>query len=115
MPMGRASRGRSMAISSRSITGVDSAKTPIASSDWAWADCRSVPFPGTPDPTRICLKDGFNPALLYEMVFTAKDPLVLGVGYAATRDVISFFHHAAADDHGTANPVTGGIAKVISI
>jgi Alpha/beta hydrolase domain len=102
-------------LTSQSITGVDSAKTPIASSDWAWADCRSVPFPGTPDPTRICLRDGFNPALLYEMVFTAKDPLVLGVGYAATRDVISFFHHAAADDHGTANPVTGGISKVISI
>ena len=102
-------------LTSQTITGVDSPKTPIASSDWAWADCRSVPFPGAPDPTRICLKDGFNPALLYEMVFTAKDPLVLGVGYAATRDVISFFHHATADDHGTANPLAGDIAKVISI
>lgn len=102
-------------LTSQTVTGVDSPKTPIASSDWAWADCRTVPFPGTPDPTRICLKGGFNPSLLYEMVFTAKDPLVLGVGYAATRDIIAFFHHAAADDHGTANPVAGGIAKVISI
>jgi hypothetical protein len=33
------------------------------------------------------------------MVFTAKDPLVLGVGYSATRDVISFFHHALARTH----------------
>jgi hypothetical protein len=39
------------------------------------------------------------------MVFTAKDPLVLGVGYSATRDVISFLHHALADDNGTANPI----------
>jgi hypothetical protein len=39
------------------------------------------------------------------MVFTAKDPLVLGVGYSTTRDVISFLHHALADDNGTANPI----------
>ena len=35
--------------------------TPIASADWAFADCRTVPFPGTPDPTRICVRDAFDP------------------------------------------------------
>ena len=99
----------------QTITGVDGPKTPIASTDWAWADCRTVPFPGTPDPTRICLKNGFNSELLYEMVFTAKNPLVLGVGYAATRDIISFFHHTAADDIGTPNPIAKTVSKVISI
>jgi hypothetical protein len=98
----------------QTITGVDGPKTPIASTDWAWADCTTVPFPGTPDPTRICLKNGFNSELLYEMVFTAKDPLVLGVGYASARDIISFFHHAAADDIGTANPIAKTVKKVIS-
>ena len=39
------------------------------------------------------------------MTYTAKDPLVLGVGMAATRDVISFFRAAAKDDAGTANPL----------
>ena len=77
--------------------------------------CSTVPFPGIPDPTRICLKNGFNPNLLYEMVFTAKNPLVLGVGYAATRDIISFFHHAAADDQGTANPIASIVQKAISV
>ena len=85
----------------------------IASSDWAFADCRTVPFPGTPDPTRICLKNGFNPALLYQLVYTAKDPLVLGVGMAAMRDVNAFFRRAAADDAGTPNPIAGKISKVI--
>jgi hypothetical protein len=33
---------------------------------WAFADCRTTPFPGTPDPTRLCLKDGFDPSRLYE-------------------------------------------------
>ena len=69
----------------------------VAASEWAFADCRTKPFPGMPDPTRICLKSGFNPSLLYELVYTAKDPLVLGVGLAATRDIVSFFRHAQAD------------------
>jgi hypothetical protein len=102
-------------LESQTITGVDGAKTLIASTDWAWADCSAVPFPGTPDPTRICLRNGFNSNLLYEMVFTAKNPLVLGVGYAATRDIISFFHHASADSNGTANPIADAVHKVITV
>jgi hypothetical protein len=102
-------------LESQTITGVDGPKTFIPSTDWAWADCTTVPFPGTPDPTRICLRNGFNSNLLYEMVFTAKNPLVLGVGYAATRDIISFFHHASADDNGIANPVVDAVRKVITV
>jgi len=102
-------------LAQQSITGVDGTKTPIASSDWAWADCTTTPFPGTPDPTRICLKNGFNSDLLYEMVFTAQNPLVLGTGYAATRDIISFFHNDSADTKGTANPIAGLVKKVISV
>jgi hypothetical protein len=49
------------------------------------------------------------------MVFTAKNPLVLGVGYAATRDIISFFHNAAQDDAGTPNPISGLVRKVLTI
>jgi hypothetical protein len=38
----------------------------ISSRDWAWAKCSATnPFPGTPDPTQICLKNGFDPKLLY--------------------------------------------------
>lgn len=81
----------------------------ISASDWAWADCRTSPFPGTPDPSRVCLKDGFDPSLAYELTFTVKDPLVLGLGLAGIRDVNSFFRHEAADDSGTANPVAGEI------
>ena len=75
----------------------------MPSSEWAFADCRTTPFPGTPDPTRICLKNGFDATRLYDLIYTAKDPLVLGIGFAATRDIVSFFRHAAADADGTAN------------
>ncbi|HKD24982.1 MAG TPA: alpha/beta hydrolase domain-containing protein [Xanthobacteraceae bacterium] len=85
----------------------------IPSSDWAFADCSSTPFPGTPSETMMCLKNGFDPNLIYELVYIAKDPLVLGVGMAAMRDVVSFFRRAAADDVGTPNPIAHEIEWVI--
>src|SRR5215467_1267446 len=91
-----------------------SAVVPIRSSDWAFADCSKAAFPGTPDPGKICLKGGFDPAFLYELVYTAKDPLVLGIGYAATRDLNAFFHHADHDDTGIANPVAQKISFAVA-
>jgi hypothetical protein len=100
---------------SETSAGVKNGVTAISSSEWAFADCRTVPFPGTPDPTRLCLKSGFNPSLLYEVVYTAKDPFVLGVGMAAMRDLVSFFRYTEKDDAGTANPVFGAIPHVIGM
>lgn len=87
----------------------------IARTDWAFASCEQTPWPGTPDPSHICLKDKFHADRLYELVYIAKDPLVLGVGLAATRDIVSFFHHAKADASGTPNPVAGTIDRVVSV
>jgi hypothetical protein len=95
--------------------GVKSGVVSIPRASWAFADCRTVPFPGTPDPSRLCVKDGFDPARLYELTYTAKDPLVLGAGLAATRDIVSFFRHAAADEGGTRNPVAGAVRHAIAI
>jgi hypothetical protein len=86
----------------------------VPPADWAFADCRTVPFPGTPDPTRLCVKDGFDPSRLYELVYTARDPLVLGVGLAATRDIVSFFRYALADAHGTPNPVAKAVTHAVA-
>jgi hypothetical protein len=87
---------------------------PIAASDWAWAKCDSQnPFPGLPDPTQICLKNGFDAKRLYQVVFTAADPYVLGVGFAAWRDVGMFFKHARADDQGTPNPIANTVKHSI--
>ena len=91
----------------------------IAPSDWAWAKCDAAnPFPGNPDATHICLKNGFDAQKLYQVVFTAADPYVLGIGFAAYRDMGTFFKTAAADDTGTPNPVakvvTHSIARGIS-
>jgi hypothetical protein len=100
---------------SETIDGVIGATAEIAPGDWAFAKCSADnPFPGTPDPKEICLKNGFDPNMLYQVVFTAKDPPVLGIGFAAFRDVGSFFKYAAQDDAGTPNPVAGGVSWAIT-
>jgi len=93
------------------VTGVEK----IDSGDWAWASCSATnPFPGTPDPTQICMRNGFLPDKLYQLVFTSKDPYILAVGSAAFRDAASFFKYEAKDDFGTPNPVADQINWVIT-
>ncbi len=97
------------------IDGVVSGVTVIPSSDWAWASCSATnPFPGTPDPTQICLKNGFAPNKVHQVVFTAQDPPILAVGTAAFRDAASFFKYETQDDFGTPNPVARGITWIIT-
>ena len=91
----------------------DSQLIPIPSSDWAFANCENKPFPGEPDRTRICLKGGFDADMLYQVAFTAKDPLVLGIGLAATRDLVSFLRYAEKDSEGTPNPAGTGVKWAI--
>ena len=82
---------------------------PLASSDWAFGDCGQTAFPGTPDGNKVCVKGGFDPAYLYELRYTAKDPLVLGIGFAATRDINAFFRRATEG-----NPIAGRINHAIA-
>ena len=87
----------------------------VPSGDWAWAGCSAAnPFPGTPDPNQICVKAGFDASKLYMVSFKAKDPYVLGAGFAAWRDVGQFFKTTAADDVGTPNPVSQRISHSIA-
>ena len=100
---------------SETVTGATAGVGTIASSDWAFADCRTQPFPGTPDPSRICLKTGFDGARVYELVYTAKDPRVLGIGLAATRDILTFFRYAAVDQRGTPNPIANTVRHTVAV
>jgi hypothetical protein len=107
------SRARLIRKVSETRTGVNGPTFEVPPSDWAFADCRTVPFPGTPDPRRLCVKGGFDPAYLYEMTYQVKNPLVLGVGLAAMRDVVSWLRYDSADKAGTANPVAGRIRHAV--
>ena len=85
----------------------DDPRTAVPNSDWAFADCTSTPFPGVPNAQKVCLKNGFDTNHIYELVYTAKDPIVMGLGLAAIRDVGSFFRRA---NSSAGNPIAGAIS-----
>ena len=97
------------------IRGTVAGIATIAPQDWAWADCTETPFPGNPDPAKLCVRGGFRQDLLYQLQYTARDPLILGIGLAAVRDVVTFFHENKQDDQGTPNPIAGQIRHVIGL
>jgi hypothetical protein len=57
---------------------------------WRFADEKSVTLDG-----------GFELGMIYDVIYRAKDPRVVGTGLAATRDIVSFFKY----DKSPANPV----------
>jgi hypothetical protein len=80
-------------------------RTPIANTEWSFGSCGKNGADAVPDTTHICYPAGFKPGYLYEITYRAKDPLVLGLGFAAARDLGTFFRSAAQDDGGAANPI----------
>ncbi len=46
---------------------------------------------------------GFQPGWIYELVYTARDPKVMGLGHVAVRDFVSFLKY----ETGGANPLAG--------
>ncbi|HTE13822.1 MAG TPA: alpha/beta hydrolase domain-containing protein [Burkholderiales bacterium] len=98
------------------MEGKVTGETPIAAGDWKFCGggTYDAPLPLTALPVQICLKGGFNPAKLYQVVYTAKDPYVLGLGFAAWRDLASFFKYATKDDSGATNPLAGHIKYSIT-
>ena len=80
-------------------------RAPIPPDRWQFArseDGRPVPSAG-----HFYLPEGFEPGWIYELVYTAGDPAVLGLGFTAVRDFVSFLLHGEADDDGTPNPLGG--------
>ena len=50
------------------------------------------------DRTRVYLQGGFEPHKLYDIVYTAQDPPLVGLGPAAVRDMISRLKYGAAPE-----------------
>jgi hypothetical protein len=80
-------------------------REPISSVDWRFGACSQS---DAPDPKQICYPAGFQPGKLYELIYRARDPLVMGLGFAVARDLGAFLRSADHDDAGTANPVAHG-------
>lgn len=48
---------------------------------------------------------GFDGGAIYEFIYTARDPIVMGLGLVAIRDLIAFLRREPADERGTPNPL----------
>ncbi len=88
-------------------------RIPIANVEWSFATCGQNGAPATASATQICYPAGFKPGWLYEVTYRVQAPLVLGLGFAATRDLGTFLKTAGQDDDGTANPVHIPHAKAV--
>ena len=75
----------------------DAARVEIPPDQWAFVTERSIRL--LPEGTR------FKPRRIYELWYDAKDPKIAGIGFAATRDIVSFLRYAQQDGQGHPNPV----------
>ena len=77
----------------------------VPASGWAY-DAEGTSIHLLPQGTRFTQGD------IYELSYTAKDPTVNGVGFAAVRDFNAFLRYEKADEGGTANPMAGDITRI---
>ena len=54
---------------------------------------------------RIERPTGFDGGAIYEFIYEAKDPIVMGLGFVAMRDAISFLRYETKDALGNDNPL----------
>jgi alpha/beta hydrolase family protein len=93
-------------------------RIPVPSSDWEFATCvkdaRSGKTIMKSSAKDLCLRGGFKPGHIYEFIYPAKNPLVLGLGFAVVRDLVSFLRYGLKDRAGRVNPLASGKSTGIS-
>jgi hypothetical protein len=78
----------------------------IPAAGWAYVSPREIRL--LPEGTAP------EPGSLYEFHYPAVNPRVLGIGLAATRDLVSFLRYEAKDTKGNANPARPGIRHALA-
>ncbi len=74
----------------------------IPREEWSFGGCPDGKK-ASPSDTEICFPAGFSPNYIYELLYEARDPMIMGLGFAATRDVVSFLRHEKSEK----NPLVG--------
>jgi len=74
----------------------------VPAEQWEFVDASTVRLLPAGTPFRV--------GMIYQLIYKAENPPVNGIGFASTRDLISFLRHAKADDAGTPNPLAGEAA-----
>lgn len=80
-------------------------RTPIGAENWRFLSETVI---------EIDRPVGLDASAIYEFIYPARDPIVMGMGFAAVRDVVSFFRHEPTDEAGTCNPLMAGEGPLIN-
>jgi hypothetical protein len=75
---------------------------PISRDTWSF-----VQVDGDPAPYYVSLSTGFEAGKIYQLVYTTTGSRVVGLGFAAVRDMVSFLKYGTAAE---GNPCAGDIA-----
>ena len=89
-------------------------RVPVRADSWMFAKCPDYvpgrPDTATPNAGHLCLPEGFQRGFIYELIYEAKNPRVMGVGLASTRDALSFFRFGGEPDD---NPLAGDDGPIV--
>lgn len=79
------------------------ARSELPPSAWAYVDDRNIKL--LPDGTQ------FQAGWIYDFWYPATQAPVLGMGFAATRDLVAFLRYEMQDSKGTPNPVARSVTS----
>src|SRR5712692_6608628 len=91
------------AVSSATLSrrfGADGESVAIPRDQWSFDKCPDGKAK-TPSNVDVCYPAGFATDFAYDLVYEARDPVVMGLAFAATRDLVSFLRY----EQGDGNPL----------
>ena len=72
----------------------NSAATPVDRDSWSFVRVEDEDL--EPQHSHIYMPSGFEPGKIYQLVYTTTGSRIVGLGFAAMRDVVTFLKHAPA-------------------
>ena len=80
-----------------SVTGK---RSPVPHARWKFAD-----------PSHVSLQGGFQPGLIYEVIYETKDPPIAGLGMAGIRDFVSYLKRSGAENGSIQHAIAFGVSQ----
>jgi len=90
---------------------VDGPRRVVPRSQWSFS--RDDGGRLVPDPTRVTVSGKFEPGKIYEVVYAAENPPVVGVGPAAIRDTIAYLKDRSPKGSDALSIPSGTISRAI--
>ena len=84
--------------------------TPISRDKWSFVRVEDQQV--EPEPSHVYMQSGFEPGKIYELIYRTKGSTIVGLGFSAVRDCVSFLKYAPAE---AGNPCAGDIEHAYAL